>query len=116
MSDPVRWWATGFRGWEELGPSVVAEPYLPGGVVDGAVVLSAEQHEVVQGGRAAVEPVADVVGVAHHRRSGAAGEGAVAVAGHERGPDRGGDQPVGAADVEHTALGIEQDPDQVGIA
>jgi hypothetical protein len=54
---------SGFGGWEELGLSVVGEADLPGGVVEGAVVVAAEQHQVVQRGRAAVGPVADVVGV-----------------------------------------------------
>jgi hypothetical protein len=56
--------------------------------------------EVVQGGGAAEEPVDDVVGVAHHRGPGAARERAVDVAADQGPPDRGGDEPVGAADVE----------------
>jgi hypothetical protein len=39
---------SGFGGWEELGLSVVGEADLPGGVVEGAVVVAAEQDEVVE--------------------------------------------------------------------
>jgi hypothetical protein len=44
----VGWWASGFGGWEELGSSVVGEACLPGGVVDGAVVVAAQEDEVVE--------------------------------------------------------------------
>jgi hypothetical protein len=91
----------GFGWWEELGSSVCGvEADLPGGVVDGAVVVAAEEDEIVEGGDAVVEPVDDVVGVAHHGWSGAAGERAVDVAADQGPPDRGGDEPVGAPDVE----------------
>ena len=79
----------GFGWWEELGSAVVGiQADLPGGVVDDAVVVAAEQDEVVQGGRPVVGPVHDVVGVAHHRGLGAAGEGAVPVAA-DQGPPQG---------------------------
>ncbi len=67
-------------------------------------------------GVAAVGPVDDVVGVAHHRGSGAAGEGAVGVPAHQGPPQGGGDQALGAADVEDLAVGAEGDRDQVGVA
>jgi hypothetical protein len=105
------------RGWEELGFAVVGvEADLPGGVVDDAVVFAAEQDEVVEGGFAAVGPVDDVVGVAHDWWSGAAGEGAVMVAGHEGSPQGWGDESGGASDVEDLAIGAEADGDEVGVA
>jgi hypothetical protein len=116
MSDPVGlgvegWW------WSVFGSSVVpVESYLPGGVVDGAVVVAAEQGEVVEGGVAAVGPVGEVVGVAHQGWAGAAGEGAVLVAGHEGGPQGGGDQAVGAAEVEDLAGGAVDGGDDLGVA
>ena len=61
-------------------------------------------------------PVDDVVGVAHHRGSGAAGERAVPVAADQGPPQRWGDQAVGAADVEDLAAGAEGDRDEVGVA
>ncbi len=115
VSGPVGWWSAGLGGWEELGLSVVGEAYLPGGVVDGAVVVAAEQDQVVECGRAAVEPVADVVGVAHHRRVGCTRGRRIGVAGDQGGPDRGGDQSLGAAVVEDASVGVEQDPDQVAV-
>jgi hypothetical protein len=44
------------------------------------VVMAAEHHEVPELGVAAIDPVADVVGVAHHRGPVTAREGAVDVA------------------------------------
>ena len=94
-ADPGWWGCAGFLGWEELGSAVGrVEPDLPGGVVDDAVVVAAEQDQVRQGRDAAVGPVDDVVGVGHHRGSGAAGERAVVVAADQGPPDRRGDQPV----------------------
>ena len=84
--------------------------------MDDPVVVPAEQHQVVQAGRSVVGPVHDVVGVAHHRWFGAAGEGAVPVAADQGPPERGGDEAVGAADVEDLAAGAEGDGDDVGVA
>ena len=107
----------GFGWWEELGVVVGGvEPDLPGGVVDEAVVVAAEQDHVVQAGGAAVGPVLEVVGVAHQGWAGAVGEGAVLVAGDQGSPDGGGDQAVDAADVEDLGVGAEDGGDQVGVA
>ena len=72
------------------------------------MVVPAEQHQVRQGGLAAVGPVPDVVGVAPAGRAPAAGEGAAAVAGDQRPPDRWGDQPGGPADVQRFGVRPEQ--------
>ena len=115
--DPVRGWVAGLGRGEELGSSVVGvDPDLPGGVVDDSVVVAAQQDHVLQAGFAAVGPVGDVVGVAHDRGPGAAGEGAVGVAADQGPPDRRGDEAVGAADVEDLAAGAEGDGDEVGVA
>ena len=108
--------AAGGGGRNSGLPVVGVEADLPGGVVDDAVVLAAEQDEVVQAGRAAVGPVDDVVGVAHHGWAGAAGEGAVVVAGDQGAPQGRGDESCGAADVEDLAVGAEADRDEVGVA
>ena len=84
--------------------------------MDGAVVVPAQQHEVVQGGGAAVGPVGEVVGVAHHRWPGAAGERAVPVPADQGPPQGGGDEAVRPADVEDLAVGAEGDGDDVGVA
>ena len=52
----------------------------PAALMDGAVVGSAEQGEVGQVGRAAVEPVPQVVGFAPGQRAGTVGEDTAAVA------------------------------------
>ena len=80
------------------------------------VVFAAEEDQVVQGCGAVVDPVGDVVGVAGDGEPGAAGEGAVLVAEDEGGPDCGGDQAAGAADVEDLALGAEDGGDDLGVA
>src|SRR4029077_18639176 len=82
--------------WFELGSSIRGvEAYLPGCVVDDAVVMSAEQGEVVEGGLSTDCPMHDVVGVAHQGWSSAGGEGAVSVAEDQGGPGRGGDRSGG---------------------
>ena len=83
--------------------------------VEDAVVRAADEDEVVQRRIAAVDPVPDVVRVAHHRRSPAAGEGAVAVPDDQRRPDRGGDQPLRPSDVEDRAVRIQHPGDDVGV-
>jgi hypothetical protein len=49
---------------------------LPAVLVDGAVVDAAQQDQVVEAGRAAVEPMVEVVGVGPGRRAVAAFGGA----------------------------------------
>ena len=56
-----------------------------------SVVGPAEEFEVFEVGGSAVFPVADVVSFAERGRDVASGFGAVAVAGDERPPQRGGD-------------------------
>ena len=109
---PVEAW-----GREELGLAVVGvEADVPGGGVDQRVVGAAEQHQVVECGVAAVGPVLDVVGVAGDGGSGAAGEGAVLVAGDQGVPEGSGDESAGAAEVEELGLGAEHDGQDVGVA
>jgi hypothetical protein len=84
--------------------------------VDDPVVVPAQQDEVGQARGSVVGPVHDVVGVAHDRWFGAAGERAVPVPADQGPPQRRGDQAVGAADVEDLAAGAERDGDDVGVA
>ena len=108
---------SGFGWWQEFGHRVVGiDADLPGGVVDDAVMVATQEHEVVEFRLAAVCPVSDVVGVAHHRGSSAAGERAVLVAQDQGDPDRGGDESLGAADVEDAAVGTQDAGDHVGVA
>jgi len=116
VSDPAYFHA-GFRWWSEFGFLVIGiEPDLPWGVVDDAVMMSAEQGEVSEAGSPAGRPVDAVVGVAHHRGPVAAGERAVPVSDDQRGPDPGGYQAFGPADVEDLGVGAERGGDDLGVA
>ena len=55
------------RGWGEVGSAVGSDVDLPAVMVDHAVMVSAEEHQVLQAGRAVVGPVADVMCVAPAR-------------------------------------------------
>ncbi len=80
------------------------------------MVGPAQQHQVVQGRGSPVGPVLDVVGVAGDGWSAAAGERAVPVSEDQGVPQGGGDQAVGAADVEDLSSGAEDGGDHVGVA
>src|SRR3954452_16255914 len=115
VSDPGSFGA-GFGWWPEFGFSVVGiDADFPRGMVDDPVVVSAEQDEVVEAGLAAGYPVADVVGVTHHRWPVAAGERTVSVADDQGGPDPSGDGSSGAAHVEGFATGAEDGGDDLGV-
>ncbi len=64
------------------------------------MMVSTQQHEVVQAGRTAVQPGRDVVRVAVGRGSGAPGVHAAPVAHPQRLDLSGGGQPLASADVE----------------
>jgi hypothetical protein len=80
------------------------------------VVMSAQEDQVLQAGRAAIGPVNDVVRVGHHRRSGAVGEPAVLVASDECPPDGGRDEAAHPPDVEHLGVGSQHSGDDLGVA
>ena len=63
---------------------VLRRPIEPKCFLEAAVVVGAEQAQVVQAGGAAVDPGADVVGLGPGGGSGAAREAAAAVAGGQR--------------------------------
>jgi hypothetical protein len=84
-------------------------------VVDDAMMMSAEQCEIVESGFAAGYPMDDVVRVKHHRWPSAPGEAAVPVAQHERHPERSGDQASEASDVEDLALRAQDGRDDLGV-
>jgi len=77
--------------------------------MDLSVVVTAEQHAVVEAGRAAVCPVDDVVAVAPRGWPGAAREGAPAISEDQRAAQGGGEQPVGATDVKGMTGAVAQD-------
>src|SRR4051812_44659922 len=128
MPDPRPWsWGGGLGGWsgssEGVEPGGWGEHRPPAfdgdgpvGVVDDVVVVLAEQHQVVKGGRAAVGPVLDVVGVGPPWWAPAAGERAPAVSGDQRPAQPGWDDPGGAADVQRLGRRPEHDGDDGGVA
>ena len=66
--------------WDGGELSVGMAGQLPAALMDRSMVGSAEQGQVGQIGRAAMEPVAQVVGLAPGQRAGAVGEDTAAVA------------------------------------
>src|SRR5690348_3577680 len=83
--------------------------------VDGAVVLAAEQHQVIQRRAAAVGPVLDVMSVCPLWTPIAAGVGTTAVTDDQRRADGWRDQPRPPAHVERLALRTEKDAGEGGI-
>src|SRR5215204_976374 len=102
--------------WQEFGVSVVADADLPATVVDDSMVVPAEQDQIVHVSGSAIGPVDDVVGVAPVGGSGAAREGAAAIASGQRGPLAGADGAVFAADVERDGGGAGDDAGDAGVA
>ncbi len=80
--------------WDEPGVAVGAEVDLPAAVVDRGVVVSAEQHTVVDAGVPPAVPGSDVVGVAPGHRPAAAGECAAPVTDAQRFAQRRGEQSI----------------------
>ncbi len=95
------------RGWSRSVHWSAAERDAPAEPVRDAVVVAADEDEVVEIGPAVVLPVDEVVGVAPRGRCGAARERAAAVAGGERSALSGGGVSVGAAGVEGHAEPVE---------
>ena len=87
-------------GWGggEAAVGVAVKP--PPALMDGAMVRSADQGQVVQVGGAAVEPMLEMVGFAPGRGPLAASHRTTAVADDQGGPLGGGDDPGGAADLQ----------------
>ena len=79
--------------------AIGAADELPAALMDGAVVGSAEQGQIGEVGGAAVEPVAQVVGVAPGQGSGAVGEDTAAVADGQGGALGGVDDSGGPPDL-----------------
>ena len=86
-------------------------------VVDAVVVPGAEQHPVLQVGAASAAPgVAGVVGLAPGRGDRAALGAAAGLGDGEGLALRGGEEPSGAAEVEHLRLPAEDGGDDAGAA
>jgi hypothetical protein len=83
-------------------------------LVDRAVVAATEQGEVVERGRAAVGPVAQMMALAEAKP--AAREAAAPVAVEQSPPQRGGNGAGPAADLEHLLVGVVPHHHPAGVA
>ncbi len=82
--------------------------------VNGAVMASAKEHEVVEARGAAIRPVFHVMGVAPTRR--AAGKATSSVAGSQGAADRWRNRARLAAHVDHGTVGVVAHVHQRGVA
>jgi hypothetical protein len=85
-------------------------------LVDQAVVERAERDGVVEAGLAAVEPVADVVGVQVAGVRAAGEAAAMTVAGEERAAERAREEAELSADRERLASAVLEDRDHASVA
>ena len=109
-----------FRG-DDVGDAVVAEidsPAVGVGVVagfDDAVVVGADECQILKRGVAACPPGDEVVGVAADGWGVAAGEDASGVSLFEGCADGWGDEALGASDVQDVGGSAEDHGEQVGV-
>src|SRR5438094_859899 len=87
--------------WHRQHLALVGAHQLPAALVRHPVVSVAQQDHVGEIGLAAVRPVDDVVGIAPGCRTLAAWPLAMTIAGVEGATRGAGDNPTGAADVDH---------------
>jgi len=107
-----RWVSSVGWGGGEGPVGLAVQP--PAALMHRMMMPAAHQHQVPQIGGAAVEPVAQVVGVAPGHRPVTPREPATTVAHRQRGPLRGGDHPGGAAHLQRLRWGTTKDRWQQG--
>jgi hypothetical protein len=95
-------------------PAVGSAGQLPAALMDGPMMGSAEEGQVGQVGRAAIQPVPQMVGVAPGQGSVTTGEDTAPVADGQGGPLGGLDDPGAAADVQGLTAGPAQGRGQPG--
>src|SRR5215203_4723016 len=98
--------------WGGGRPPVRASDQPPAALMDRPMMGPAHQDQVVQIGRAAIQPMLEMVGLAPGQRAVTAGEDTAAVAHGQGGPLGGLDDPGGPADVQGLAGGPTQDRGQ----
>ena len=89
---------------------------LPVALVDHPVMPVAEQDQVAEVGCPAMDPVNQVMRRAPPRRAVTSRPAAAAVASVERPPSGLRNDALGAPDVDHQRLGVEEDASNAGIA
>ena len=100
-----RCWSVFSMWWGGGQPAVGVAGQPPAALMDRPMVGSAQQGQVGQVGGAAVEPVAQMVGLAPGRGPVAAGHRTAAVADDQGGALGGGDDPAGPADLQRLGGG-----------
>jgi hypothetical protein len=107
------WWGVSV-GWGggELAVGLAGQP--PAALMDRAMVGPAHQGQVAKVGRAAVQPVAQMVGLAPGQRPGAVGEHTATVADGQGGPLGGLDHPGRPPHLQRLAGGPTQDRGEPG--
>jgi hypothetical protein len=101
--------------WVELGDAV-AHVDAPVGMVDEAVVATAQRNTIVDAGGAVVGPVDNVVDVAPASGHGTAREGAAIITQDHCAANRRGDGAAGAPDVQWFAARAEHERDEFCVA
>jgi hypothetical protein len=101
-------------GWGGGEGAVGGAGEWPAALVDRPMVGPAQQGQVGQVGRAAVQPVAQVVGLAPGQGPAAAGEATAAVADGQGGALGGAGDPAAAADLQGLGGGSAQDRGEQG--
>ena len=105
------------EGDGSVGAAVgVVDVDCPAVFVDVSVVVAAQEHGVGQVGGATVQPGDEVVGVGVGGGPVTAGPAAATVTDCEHPALLGGEQPAGAAEVDHDAVLVEQQRGQLRIA
>src|SRR5437899_12055079 len=101
-------------GRAEHGVPVGSDGDGPAAVMDDAVMVTAEQHQIGHCGGSAVGPVSHMMGLTPAWRPITVWEGAAAVSGYQ-GPTHCRRHAVGgSADVQRLAVGAENHGDQFG--
>jgi hypothetical protein len=101
-------------GWGGGQPPVGLVLESPAALMDRPMMGPAHQDQVVQVGRAAIQPVDQMMSLTPGKGTIAAGEDTAAVAHGQGGPLGGLDDPGGPADVQGLARGATQDRGEQG--
>ena len=99
-------------GWDSGQPPISLAGQLPAPLMNRPMMRPAQQGQVGQIGRATMQPVPQMMGLAPGQRPGAAGEHTAPVANGQGGPLGGLDDPAGPADLQRLGGRTPQDRGQ----
>lgn len=95
--------------------TVLAEDDVPAVMMDHPMVVTAQQHQVMEVGWSAVGPVHPMMGYAPTRRPGTARKGASAVSCGQRRPLASRHEPLFPANIERYPCRVGEDPADPGM-